>query len=77
MSETDYQMSEQEAQEKIASAFRTLDLIYLLHAPEDQTVDAWVCKNCKVAWPCETEALILEGLGLISSETSESESPSA
>jgi hypothetical protein len=27
-------------------------------------------------WPCATEAIILEGLGLISDETSSSESPS-
>lgn len=77
MSETEYQMTEQEAQEKIASAFRTLDLVYLLHSPKDQKEEIWVCGHCEVNWPCATEAIILEGLGLISDETSESESPSA
>ncbi len=77
MSETEYQMTEQEAQEKIASAFRTLDLVYLLHSPKDQNEEPWTCSHCNVAWPCATEAIILEGLGLISDVTSESESPSA
>lgn len=77
MSETEYQMTEQEAQQKIASAFKTLDLVYLLHSPKDQNEEVWTCSHCSVTWPCETEAIILEGLGLISGETSESESPSA
>lgn len=73
MSETEYQMTEQEAQEKIASAFRTIDLVYLLHAPEDQEAETWVCGHCKVNWPCETEMIILDGLGLTIDQTSSSE----
>ena len=74
--ETEQPMSEQEAQERIASAFATLDRIYLLHAPADDKAEVWECGYCKVQWPCDTEAIILEGLGLISDETSSSESPS-
>lgn len=74
--ETEQPMSEEEAQKRIASAFATLDSVYLLHAPVDQNEEAWRCGHCDVQWPCATEAIILEGLGLISDETSSSESPS-
>ena len=76
MSETEQPMSEQEAQKRIAAAFATLDNVYMLHAPVDQKVEVWRCGHCDVVWPCATEAIILEGLGLISDETSSSESPS-
>lgn len=74
--ETEQPMSEQEAQQRIAAAFATLDRVYLLHAPADDKAEIWQCGHCDVQWPCATEAIILEGLGLISDETSSSESPS-
>lgn len=66
MSETEefVPIDEQEARQRIANAFTTLDAIYLLHAPKDQESEAWECKTCDVIWPCETERLILDGLGL-------------
>ena len=76
MSETEQPMSEQEAQKRIAAAFATLDNVYMLHAPVDQEAEVWRCGHCDVVWQCATEAIILEGLGLISDETSSSESPS-
>lgn len=77
MSETEFvPMTEEEAQERIQAAFATLDAIYLLHAPKSQLVDLWECKTCDVQWPCETERLILDGLGL-TSDSSESQEPSA
>lgn len=74
MSETEefVPMSEAEAQQRIANAFATLDAIYLLHAPADDKAEVWQCKHCDVQWPCETETLILDGLGL-TSEASTSE----
>ena len=72
MSETEQPMSEQEAQKRIAAAFATLDNVYKLHAPVDQEAEVWRCGHCDVVWPCTTEAIILEGLGLISDETSSS-----
>ena len=68
MSETEefVPMSEAEAQQRIANAFATLDAIYLLHAPADDKAEIWQCKHCATQWPCETEALILDGLGLTS-----------
>lgn len=65
--------TEQEINEQIGKAFITLDAIYNLHAPADETVEVWMCKHCNVQWPCETEQLILDGLGL-TSEASPSES---
>ena len=78
MSETEQfePMTEEEAKARIAAAFQTLDTIYLLHAPKDQTVEIWECSHCNVAWPCETEEIILQGLGVID-EPSESQEPSA
>lgn len=77
MSETEFvPMTEEEAQQRIANAFATLDAIYLLHAPKNQDVDVWECKSCDAQWPCETEKLILDGLGL-TSDPSESQEPSA
>lgn len=55
-------MTEEQAQERIAKAFLALDDIYNLHAPADQTVEAWECKHCNVQWPCETERIILDAL---------------
>lgn len=69
MSETEEfaPISEEEAQKRIEAAFATLDAIYLLHAPKDQNAENWECGHCDVAWPCETERIILDGLGLTSS----------
>jgi hypothetical protein len=74
--ETEQPATTEEVQQRVAAAFATLDRIYLLHAPADAEAEAWECGHCNVQWPCMTEALILEGLGLISDETSSSESPS-
>jgi len=64
-------MSEAEAQQRVANAFSTLDAIYLLHAPEDDKAEVWQCGHCKIQWPCETETLILDGLGLTTAEVAE------
>lgn len=77
MSETEQPMTEQEAQQRIAAAFATLDAVYLLHEPVDQDKEIWRCGHCDVVWPCDTEAIILNGLGLIPSEPSEAELPSS
>lgn len=78
MSETEQfePISEEEAQRRIQAAFLTLDAVYNLHAPKDTEAEAWECGHCEVEWPCETERIVLEGLGL-ASEPSESEEPSA
>ena len=77
MSETEFvPMSEEEAQARIAAAFKTLDEVYLLHAPKDQTVEVWECGHCNVQWPCETERIVLDNLGLFT-DSSSSEEPSA
>lgn len=78
MSETEQfePISEEEAQRRIQAAFLTLDAVYNLHAPKDTEAEAWECGHCEIAWPCETERIVLEGLGL-ASEPSESEEPSA
>ena len=70
MSETEefVPITEEEAQRRIESAFATLDAIYLLHGPKDQSVEAWGCGHCNVQWPCETERIILDGLGLAKQE---------
>jgi hypothetical protein len=79
MSETEdfVPITEEEAQARIQSAFLTLDAIYNLHGPADQDAEVWQCGHCDVQWPCETEKLILDGLGLTSVGISESEEPSA
>jgi hypothetical protein len=76
MSETEQfePISEQEAQRRIQSAFLTLDAVYNLHAPKDPANEVWECGHCEVAWPCETERIILDGLELATaSDPDESE----
>jgi len=80
MSEEQFEpISEEEAQRRIQAAFLTLDAIYNLHGPKDTQEEVWECRHCDVPWPCETEEMILMGLGLATDlgETDESESPSA
>jgi hypothetical protein len=64
------ELTDEEAQDRIKSMFIALDQIYSLHGP-DQESDPWICKHCSncdgdVAWPCETEKIILEALTVIS-----------
>ena len=61
--ENETEMSEEEAQRRIANAFEALDQVYQLHAP-DQSKEEWWCNHCDVEWPCETEKIILESLEL-------------
>jgi|694.fasta_scaffold30476_2 hypothetical protein len=61
-------LTDTEAQERIQNMFIALDKIYNLHAP-DQTTEPWTCKHCTncdgpVEFPCPTEKLVLESLGL-------------
>lgn len=74
--------------EILAYVFGTLDTVYQLHAPEkpEDENDPGNCTHCNVAFPCQTEEIILEGLAHISlameaaktaSEHAESEQPSA
>jgi hypothetical protein len=74
--------------EILAYVFGTLDTVYQLHAPEkpEDDNDPGNCIHCNVAFPCQTEEIILEGLAHISvameaarnsSEPAESEQPSA
>lgn len=63
------QLTDEEAQERIKSMFIALDKIYALHSP-DQDAETWTCQHCSscdgdVAWPCETEKIILEALSVI------------
>jgi hypothetical protein len=63
------QLTDEEAQARIKSMFIALDAIYALHGP-DLDSDPWVCKTCSncdgdVSWPCETEKIILNALGVI------------
>lgn len=60
----DIQITDEEAQERIANMFNALDAIYNLHAP-NQTEEVWTCDECDGAeWPCKTEKLVLESLGI-------------
>lgn len=71
----------------LAIVFGTLDSVYQLHAPErpDDENDPGNCTHCNVAFPCQTEELILEGLAHVSvamdaaktASGEESEQPSA
>lgn len=77
MSETEFTpITEEEAKARIAAAFKTLDEVYLLHAPKDQTVEIWECSHCNVNWPCETERIVLDNLA-VTFEPSELQEPSA
>lgn len=69
MSEQEPQISDEEAQAQIQSMMLALDAIYNLHCPKDTKADEWVCNECTtcdgdVAWPCNTEQIILAALGL-------------
>lgn len=58
------EITDAEAQQKIAAMFETLNEVYLLHAP-DQEVTPWTCKECNgTEWPCKTAKIVLDGLGL-------------
>ena len=58
------QLTDKEAQERIAAMFNALDAVYNLHAP-DQTEEVWICPECNGAeWPCKTEKIVLGSLGL-------------
>ncbi len=60
----DVQLTDEEAQTRIAAAFLALNDIYELHAP-NQAEATWTCDECNGAeWPCKTEKIILEALGL-------------
>ena len=61
---TQPELTDEEATQRIANMFEVLDKIYMLHAP-NQTEEIWTCDACGgVQWPCVTEAIILEGLGV-------------
>ena len=58
------ELTDEEATARIANMFNVLDAVYALHAP-NQSTDVWTCDECNgVQWPCKTERLILDGLGL-------------
>lgn len=62
------ELSDEEAQQRIASMVMALDEIYQLHAPNTETMP-WICSHCSncngdIEFPCETEAIILKALGL-------------
>lgn len=66
-------LTDDEARERIKSMFIALDAIYALHAP-NQEANPWVCNHCSscdgdVAWPCETEKIILDALAVTSDES--------
>jgi len=51
----------------IAHVFKTLDVVYQLHAPENpEDEEASNCIQCGVEFPCPTEEVILGGLADIS-----------
>jgi hypothetical protein len=57
-------ITDEQAQERIANMFIALDTIYNLHAP-NQAEEVWTCDECSGAqWPCNTEKIILETLGV-------------
>lgn len=62
------QLTDAEAQERIQNMFIALDKIYNLHGPNMEQ-EPWVCKHCSncdgdVEFPCPTEKIVLESLGL-------------
>jgi len=58
------ELTDEQAQERIANMFVALDTIYKLHAP-NQAEEVWTCDECSGAqWPCSTEKIILETLGV-------------
>ena len=51
----------------IAHVFKTLDVVYQLHAPENpEDEDGSNCLQCDVEFPCATQEVILGGLADIS-----------
>lgn len=58
------ELTDEEAQERIANMFIALDSIYNLHKP-NQAEEVWTCTECNDAeWPCNTEKIILETLNV-------------
>tara|TARA_R110001606_G_scaffold265516_1_gene414546 strand:- start:887 stop:1090 length:204 start_codon:yes stop_codon:yes gene_type:complete len=58
------ELTDEEAQERIANMFIALDTIYNLHKP-NQAEEVWTCTECNDAeWPCNTEKIILETLNV-------------
>jgi mannose-6-phosphate isomerase-like protein (cupin superfamily) len=58
------ELTDEEAQERIANMFIALDSIYNLHKP-NQAEEVWTCTECNGAeWPCNTEKIILETLNV-------------
>lgn len=62
------ELSNEEAQERIQNMFIALDKVYNLHAPKTD-VEPWVCSHCSncdgdIAFPCPTQLIVLESLGL-------------
>ena len=63
------ELTNEEAQERIQNMFIALDKIYNLHAPHTEQ-EPWICKHCSdcngdVPFPCETQKIVLESLGLV------------
>jgi hypothetical protein len=57
-------ITDEQAQERIANMFVALNAVYNLHAP-NQAEEVWTCDECSGAqWPCNTEKIILETLGV-------------
>lgn len=61
-------LTDAEAQERIQNMFIALDKIYNLHGPNMEQ-EPWTCKHCSncdgdVEFPCPTEKIVLESLGL-------------
>ena len=62
--ETTPEITDEEAQERINNMFIALDSVYNLHAP-NQAEEVWTRDECNGAqWPCNTEKIILETLGV-------------
>jgi hypothetical protein len=69
---TEQQLTDEEAQQRIASMMLALDAIYQLHAPNTDN-EPWTCSHCSscdgdVEFPCQTETIILRALGIVSTE---------
>lgn len=66
--------------EVLALVFGTLDRVHQIHEPEDEDGDyPGNCTNCGVAFPCETQDAIMNGLAHIKiamrGEVAEEEAP--
>lgn len=57
----------------LGTVFKTLDLIYQLHAPEtpDNEEEPGNCVSCTIPFPCETADILMAGITAVSEVMSE------